>query len=44
MILFKCILYKAMPLTATYTNQNNILDSHNNNTNKNTYYVQKQCK
>ncbi|ORY75825.1 hypothetical protein LY90DRAFT_125641 [Neocallimastix californiae] len=32
----------SMPLTATYTNQNNILDSHNNNTNKNTYYVQKQ--
>jgi len=34
-----------MPLTATaYSNQNTILDTHNTNTNNNSYYVQKQGK
>jgi len=31
-----------MPLTATYTNQNDLLDSHNKNANNSSYYVQKQ--
>ncbi|ORX55968.1 hypothetical protein BCR36DRAFT_581129 [Piromyces finnis] len=32
----------SMPLTATYSNQNNILDSHNSTNNNNSHYVQKQ--